>query len=134
MNGMTIGIIVLVIAAIAFYIYQRSRPAPHGTYNDPKVNSSGSIGGGPKAYDSPEVHSGGSIGGGAKAYDTPEVKSEGSIGGRSSPTARKGQKDNTLEEQSTVVEQSDKTELEDELEEPTYNSRNVKSSGSFGAS
>jgi hypothetical protein len=124
MDGMTIGIIVLVIAAIAFYIYQRSRPAPRGTYDDPKVRSSGSIGGGTRAYDDKDVRSSGSIGGGPRAYDTPEHRSEGTIAGQSTATARRTASTNgNLDEQ----------EEAEELEEPRYDNRNVKSSGSFGA-
>jgi hypothetical protein len=123
MDGLTIGIIVLVVAAIAFYIYQRSRPAPRGTYDDPKVHSSGSIGGGPKAYDSPEVNSSGSIGGGAKAYDAPEVKSTGSLDGQSTAARKVRTHDNP----------DDSTE-DEAVEESTYNDRSVKSSGSFGKS
>jgi hypothetical protein len=125
MDGMTIGIIVLVVAAIAFYIYRRSRPAPHGTYDDPKVRSSGSIGGGTRAYDDKDVRSSGSIGGGPRAYDTPEHHSEGSIGEQSTATTRRTTRTNgNLDEQ----------EETEELEEPRYDNRNVKSGGSFGSS
>lgn len=129
MDSTTIGIIVLVLVAIAFYIYRRSRPAPHGTYDDPNVRSSGSIGGGTRAYDDESVRSSGSIGGGPRAYDTPEVKSEGSIGGRSSAERRTmsdAKRESRLED--------DELEKEDEQEEPTYNDRKLKSGGSFGSS
>ncbi|MCC6456283.1 MAG: hypothetical protein IT328_15115 [Caldilineaceae bacterium] len=129
MDPTTIGIIVLVIVAIAFFIFRRSRPAPHGTYNDPNVQSSGSIGGGPRAYDDPKVQSGGSIGGGPRAYDSPEVKSEGSIGGRSS-TARKVRSDNGRDSRLD----DDEVEELDENGKPVYNDRKLKSGGSFGSS
>jgi hypothetical protein len=124
MDPTTIGIIVLVIVAIAFFMFRRSRPAPHGTYDAPNIQSSGSIGGGPRAYDDPKVQSGGSIGGGPRAYDSPEVKSEGSIGGRSS-AARKVRSDNDLD---------DGVEELDEEGKPIYNDRKLKSGGSFGSS
>jgi hypothetical protein len=134
MDSTTIGIIVLVIAAIAFYIYRRSRPAPQGTYDDPDVRSSGSIGGGTRAYDDPDVRSSGSIGGGPRAYDSPEVKSGGSIGGRSS-TAHKGRSDDNRESR-LDDNRLDKDEVEelDEEGKPIYNDRKLKSGGSFGSS
>ncbi len=82
MDTTTIIIIVAVIALIAFYLYNRSKPAPRGTYDDKDVRSSGSIGGGTRAHDDPNVRSSGSIGGGARAHDAPEHTSGGSIGGR----------------------------------------------------
>jgi len=90
MNSTTLWIIVAVVVLVAFYLYNRSRPAPRGTYDDPNVRSSGSIGGGTRAYDDPNVRSSGSIGGGTTderkdepakpAHDDPNFKSGGSFG------------------------------------------------------
>jgi hypothetical protein len=82
-------LIIVVIAAIAYYLFSRNRSAPRGTYNDPNVSSSGSIGGGPRAHDDRDLRSSGSIGGGARAYDKDDHKSSGSIGG--SPETRRGE-------------------------------------------
>ncbi len=82
MNTTTIVIIVAAIALIAFYLYNRSKPAPRGTYDDKNVRSSGSIGGGTRAHDAPDVRSSGSIGGGTRANDSSAHTSGGSIGGR----------------------------------------------------
>jgi len=90
------------------------------------VRSSGSIGGGTRAYDNPDVRSSGSIGDGPRAYDTPEHQSEGSIGGRT-PVERKVRRDGNLDE---PIEDEDRQD--EEIEEPTYNDRSVKSGGSFG--
>jgi len=79
-------IIIAVVALVALFLYNRSRPAARGTYDDKNVRSSGSIGDGTRAYDDEKVRSSGSIGGGTRAYDAPEVTSSGSIGG--SPSAR----------------------------------------------
>ena len=56
-------IVLAVIVLLVLYFYNRSRPAARGTYNDPNVSSSGSIGGGPRAHDDPNFQSSGSIGG-----------------------------------------------------------------------
>lgn len=70
-----------ILLLAAFMYFSRSRPKPHGTYEDEDVRSSGSIGGGP-AYDDEDVRSSGSIGGDEeKAYDDPDHRSGGSIGG-----------------------------------------------------
>lgn len=81
MDTTTVIIIVAVIALIAFWFYNRNKPAPRGTYDDKNTRSSGSIGGGTRAHDDPNVRSSGSIGGGTRAYDTPDHTSGGSIGG-----------------------------------------------------
>ena len=81
MDTTTIIVIVAVVALLALFLYNRSRPAAHGTYDDKNVRSSGSIGGGTRAYDDENVRSSGSIGGGTRAYDTPSTHSGGSIGG-----------------------------------------------------
>ena len=81
MDSTALWIIIAVVAILAFFFYNRSRPAPPGTYNDPNRRSSGSIGGGNRAYDDPNRRSRGSIGGGNRAYDAPEHESRGSIGG-----------------------------------------------------
>lgn len=80
-DSSTVWIVVAVIALLALYFYNRSRPAPRGTYDDKNTRSSGSIGGGDRAYDDKNKRSSGSIGGGQRGYDTPEHESRGSIGG-----------------------------------------------------
>lgn len=82
METTTIVIIVAIIALIAFYLYNRNKPAPRGTYDDKDLRSNGSIGGGTRAHDDANVRSSGSIGGGTRAYDSPDQSSGGSIGGR----------------------------------------------------
>jgi hypothetical protein len=82
MDTTTIIVIVAVIALLAFYLYNRRKPAPRGTYDDKDMRSSGSIGGGPRAHDDANLRSSGSIGGGTRSYDSPEHTSGGSIGGR----------------------------------------------------
>jgi hypothetical protein len=72
--------IVAIVALVAFWLFRRGRPAPHGTYDDKDVRSSGSIGGGTRAYDTPEHRSSGSIGGQQRATDSAAHKSGGSIG------------------------------------------------------
>lgn len=81
MDTTTIIVIVAVVALLALFLYNRSRPAARGTYDDKNVRSSGSIGGGTRAYDDKNVRSSGSIGGGTRAYDAPSTHSGGSIGG-----------------------------------------------------
>lgn len=86
MDTTTIIVIVAVLALVGFYLYNRSRPAPRGTYDDKDTRSSGSIGGGTRAHDDPNVRSSGSIGGGTRANNSPAHSSGGSIGG--GPTSR----------------------------------------------
>lgn len=81
LDSSMIWIVIAVVALLAFYFYNRSRPAPRGTYDDKHMRSSGSIGGGNRAYDDPEQRSSGSIGGGQRGYDAPAQESHGSIGG-----------------------------------------------------
>jgi len=81
METTTIIIIIAVIALLGFYLYNRSRPAPRGTYDDKATRSSGSIGGGTRANDDPNVRSSGSIGGGTRGHNSPQHSSGGSIGG-----------------------------------------------------
>lgn len=81
MDTTTIIVIVAVLALVGFYLYNRSRPAPRGTYDDKDTRSSGSIGGGTRAHDDPNVRSSGSIGGGTRGNNAPEHSSGGSIGG-----------------------------------------------------
>ena len=89
MDWSMIVVILLVVALIALYLYNRNRVAPPGSYNDEDYRSQGSIGGSNRgAYDDPEFRSGGSIGGGpdkekqgTKSHDSPDYKSGGSIGG-----------------------------------------------------
>lgn len=85
-DSSTIWIIVAVVALLALYFYNRSRPAPRGTYDDQHTRSSGSIGGGQRAHDDPAHRSSGSIGGGQRGYDAPEHESRGSIGGSTTQT------------------------------------------------
>ena len=81
MDSTTIWIIIAVIALVAFFLYNRNRPAPRGTYDDRNTRSSGSIGGGKRSYDDPNHRSSGSIGGGQRGHDDPEHARRGSIGG-----------------------------------------------------
>lgn len=97
MDSTTMWIIIAVVALLALFFYNRSRPAPRGTYDDKNVRSSGSIGGGTRAYDDPAHRSSGSIGGEQGGYDSPEHKSSGSIGGapNRSDQARPNERDTT---------------------------------------
>lgn len=88
MDTTTMIVIIGIVALLALFFYNRSRPAPRGTYDDEHARSTGSIGGGNRAYDDPAHRSSGSIGGGTRAYDTPEQSSSGSIGNRNSATER----------------------------------------------
>lgn len=81
MDTTTIIVIIAVLALLGFYLYNRSRPAPRGTYDDKNTRSSGSIGGGTRAHDDPNVRSSGSIGGGTRGHNSPQHSSGGSIGG-----------------------------------------------------
>jgi hypothetical protein len=150
MDTSTIIIIVLVLAAIAYFVFRRGRPAPRGTYDDPKVRSSGSIGGGPRAHDDPKVRSGGSIGGGPRTYDAPETRSEGSIGNQSTasrtarpdperstrPDPERSGADRIAARRSAAAIENNEDGFEDENDptDPTYNDRKLKSGGSFGSS
>lgn len=78
-------IILVVVVLVALYLYNRSRRAPQGTYDDQKTRSSGSIGGGTRGHDDAKVRSSGSIGGETRGYDTPTHASQGSIGGSAVP-------------------------------------------------
>ena len=152
MDFTTILIIVAVIALAALYFYNRSRPAPHGTYDDKVVRSSGSIGGGTRAYDDEKVRSSGSIGGGPRAYDDREHTSGGSIGDQRTTdrtdngvSRRNNQRDDLREEnvrsgstrRSHVRDENLRDDLredvrEEDAAEPTHNDRRHKSGGSFG--
>lgn len=155
-----LGIVAIVVIA-AIFLMRRNRPAAAGTYNDPKVQSSGSIGGdrdgkGKRAYDDPKVQSGGSIGGGnesgTKVYDTPEHTSGGSIG-RQSAEDRQGSAglrrtdrvnrrtdsglDNDLDNDG--IDDDIDNDLNSDIDRdgtkrPQHNERGVKSGGSFGSS
>lgn len=126
MDLTTIGIIVVVVALIGLFLYNRSRPAPQGTYDDKKVSSSGSIGGGTRAHDDPNVRSSGSIGGGVRAYDTPNETSSGSIGGRSA----EARKNRTGTNQNSQID-DDQIDDDDKVE-PTKDDPNHRSRGSIG--
>jgi hypothetical protein len=154
MDFTTILIIVVVIALAALYFYNRSRPAPQGTYDDKDVRSSGSIGGGTRAYDDKDVRSSGSIGGGTRAYDTPEQTSGGSIGDQRTSernangvsrsnsqredlrdTSRAGT-ENSRERVGDYDDVSDADLKDDDISDavkPTHNDRRHKSGGSFGS-
>ena len=99
LDSSTIWIIIAVVALLALYFYNRSRPAPRGTYDDKDTRSSGSIGGGSRAYDDPDQRSSGSIGGGQRSYDAPNQESRGSIGGSttSQRTTNQVNSDRTIE-------------------------------------
>ncbi len=137
----TIGIIVVVVALIALFIYNRSRPAPHGTYDDKKVSSSGSIGGGTRAHDDESVRSSGSIGGGAgnrgggvRAYDSESTTSGGTIGGSSQAERRNragaGQSSRINDDINDDRDDDDN----DGVAQPSKNDRDHRSTGSFGGS
>ena len=134
MDFTTILIIVAVIALAALYFYNRSRPAPHGTYDDKDVRSSGSIGGGPRAYDDREHTSGGSIGDQRTTDRTDNGVSR-----------RNNQRDDLREEnvrsgstrRSHVRDENLRDDLredvrEEDAAEPTHDDRRHKSGGSFG--
>lgn len=75
-------IILGVVALLGFYLYNRNRVKPQGTFDDENYRSGGSIGGGP-AYDDENYRSGGSIGGSSQtAHDSPDFKSGGTIAGQ----------------------------------------------------
>ena len=160
MDWSTILGIVAIVAIAAIFLMRRNRPAAAGTYNDPKVQSGGSIGGdrdgkGQRTYDDPKVQSGGSIGGGnsggTKVYDTPEHTSGGSLG-RQSAEDRRGsaglgrtdrvnrRADNDLDNDG--IDDDIDNDIDNDIDSnegdgakrPQYNERDVKSGGSFGSS
>lgn len=151
MDTTTILIIIAVIALIAFWLYNRNKPAPHGTYNDPDVRSSGSIGGGTRSYDDPDVRSSGSIGGGTRSHDSPKHSSGGSIGG-SSGGRQQTENNKVTREHSTqqprVKTQEEratdsnfnlplslpKNDVERQEEQKKRNEDEFRSGGSFGGS
>jgi len=155
MDSTTLLIVGIVVALLAFYFYNRSKPAARGTYDDKSARSSGSIGGGTRAYDDESVRSSGSIGGGSgtRAYDAPEVESSGSIGGQ--PTTTRSETTRTTTTRSTGSglkadddRDQDRTSdnrlkrLDDDREDDQPQRRkgranddeNFKSGGSFGSS
>jgi len=109
MDTTAILIAIGVVAIVALYLYNRNKPAPHGTYDDKKLRSDGSIGGGTRAHDDPTMRSSGSIGGAApgddRSYDSPDHRSGGSIGGRQQsenvPTSNRSANGNRFEERKT---------------------------------
>ena len=92
MDFSTIAIIAVVVIVAAIWFMRRGRPAAAGTYNDDKVRSGGSIGGGTRAHDDEAVRSGGSLGGGnaggPRVYDSPRHESGGSIGSQTTASTR----------------------------------------------
>jgi hypothetical protein len=136
MDWSTTLILIVAVALLALFLYNRRRPAPRGTYNDRDVQSSGSIGGGPKAYDKPEVESSGSIGGGPRAHDDAEHKSSGSIGGA---TPRRGERRTVADPSKgdythAERDQHDEYDRVQERRTRTHDDDDLKSGGSFGGS
>jgi hypothetical protein len=121
----TIIIIIGVIALVAIYLFRRSRPAPHGTYDDKNVRSSGSIGGGTRAYDDPNTRSSGSIGGRDRGYDSPDHESSGSIGAAN--RERRIDRDERGDEREERIRRDPRTG------ERKHDDDRFKSGGSFGA-
>ena len=137
MDWSTILGIVAIVAIAAIFLMRRNRPAAAGTYNDPKVQSGGSIGGGNS--------------GGTKVYDTPEHTSGGSLG-RQSAEDRRGsaglgrtdrvnrRADNDLDNDG--IDDDIDNDIDNDIDSnegdgakrPQYNERDVKSGGSFGSS
>ncbi len=138
MDSTTMLIIGAIVVLAAVYLYNRSRPAARGTYDDKNVRSSGSIGGGTRAYDDESVRSSGSIGGSkVKAYDSPDHSSRGSIGGQ--PTSRRVDDDEVQSVRNPQKRAADNdAPLRKESDAPLRNrarendDENHKSSGSFG--
>ncbi len=131
-----LGAILLVGALIVFLILRYlagRKDKPAGTYDSPKYDSGGSIGGmnGGRAYDDPKIDSGATIGGQVerRSYDHPDVGSGGSIGGGprvgDSPrrTASGGTWESTQQDEGgyTTRKDNDRTDSPD-----------IKSGGSFG--
>jgi len=134
MEWTTILIGVAVVALLALFFYNRSRPAPRGTYNDSDVQSGGSIGGGPRAHDSRDVQSSGSIGGGPRAYDDPDHKSSGSIGGDSVKRGERRTVADPSKGDYTHATTDQRTQYDEVEERRTriHDSDDLKSSGSIG--
>jgi hypothetical protein len=133
MDSTTMLIIGAIVVLAAVYLYNRSRPAARGTYDDKNVRSSGSIGGGTRAYDDESVRSSGSIGGSkVKAYDSPEHSSRGSIGGQ--PTsARNDDDDNqvrSVRNRQNLADESSDSPLRNRAR--ANDDENHRSGGSFG--
>ncbi|MEZ4731993.1 MAG: hypothetical protein R3E79_33160 [Caldilineaceae bacterium] len=122
MDSTTILVIVVVVALIAWFFYNRSRPAPRGTYDDKRTRSSGSIGGGNRAYDDPAHRSSGSIGGGSRSYDSPKQESHGSIGG--SPSSHSNRTERGQRHNDAIRDRDDS--------ERHHDDERFKSKGSIG--
>ena len=135
MDWTTILIIIVALVLLALYFYNRSRPAPHGTYNDPNLQSGGSIGGGNHTYDDPNLQSSGSIGGGRRAHDEQGVQSSGSISGESS--VRRGEQRTVADPTKgdyTYADRDQHSEYDgaQERQSRVYDSEDAQSSGSIG--
>jgi hypothetical protein len=135
MDWTTILIIVVALALLALFLYNRSRPAPPGTYNDRDLQSGGSIGGGRRTYDDPDVESSGSIGGGKRAHDDPGLRSRGSIGGDDS--VRSGEERSMADATKGDYTHADRDQHSEydrvqERRSRTYDDKDVQSSGSIG--
>lgn len=135
MDSTTI-IIIAVVALVALFLYNRSRSAPRGTYDDKSTRSSGSIGGGTRAYDDKSTRSSGSIGGGTRSNDSPVHKSSGSIGGAVSNRSeheRGIDRNTTLDRLDEDREQSATDTGRDHTDnERRHNDERFKSKGSIG--
>jgi hypothetical protein len=136
MDWTTTLIVIVAVALLAIFFYNRRRPAPRGTYNDRDVQSSGSIGGGPRAYDKPEVQSSGSIGGGKRGHNDPDHQSSGSIGGASVQRGEQRPVADPSKGDYTHATHDQRTEYDEVQERRTrvHDSDDVKSSGSIGGS
>lgn len=133
MDSTTMLIIGAIVVLAAIYLYNRSRPATRGTYDDKNPRSSGSIGGGTRAYDDENVRSSGSIGGSkVKAYDSPDHKSSGSIGGQ--PTSVRNDDDDdqvrSIRNRQKLADENTDVPLRNRAR--ANDDENHKSSGSFG--
>jgi len=138
MDSTTIMIIIAVLALLGIYLYNRSRPAPRGTYDDRQLNSGGSIGGGPRAHDDPKLHSSGSIGGKDRGYDSTNHESGGTIGA----SAERARREHRMTAEGSPVDEfvDDKTMTspEENNRRPSQSQRQdderLRSSGSLGDS
>lgn len=147
MDTTMIIIVIAAVALIGFWLYNRNKPAPRGTYDDKNVRSSGSIGGGTRAHDDPNVRSSGSIGGGTRAHDAREHGSGGSIGGQQRTENSSVARPRSTSQQRTDVRELRNTEAEadrplrplnngahDEEQDEKKRDDQFRSGGSFGGS
>ena len=116
MDFTTILIIVAVIALAALYFYNRSRPAPHGTYDDREHTSGGSIGD-QRTTDRTDN-------GVSRRNNQRDDLREENV--RSGSTRRSHVRDENLRDDLR------EDVREEDAAEPTHNDRRHKSGGSFG--